>query len=250
MRADGRLKTITPPGEQPWYIAYQQLTTGGGIFTPDTDAGRLLSVSRTPLGGTAMTATMAYRLPLTTGAGGPWAMGKTDVAGWDQVKDWPIDATAMYPPGVAATQPATKAVVHYLGRRGKEVNTAAPAPAGLGRIGTSEYDVKGNVIRSLSPANRLLVLAPLRRTRTSWTTEMTYSPEGSGCSTHSAQSTRSGRARHVSWMRGRGRSSLRRGCPAVAVWRAGTEPGDDGHDVGPACLRRCGLRRANEQDRL
>ena len=175
---DGRLKTITPPGEQPWNIAYQQLLTGGGFFTPDTDAGRLLSVSRTPSGGTAMTTTMAYRVPLTTGAGGPWAMGKTDVAGWDQVKDWPIDATAMYPPGVAATQPATKAVVHYLGRRGKAVNTANPAPAGLGRIGTTEYDVKGNVIRSLTPANRLLVLAPATPNKDKLDTEMTYSPDG------------------------------------------------------------------------
>ena len=177
---DGRLKTITPPGEQPWNIAYQQLTTGGGIFTPDTDAGRLLSVSRTPdeTPTSPLTTTMAYRLPLTTGAGGPWAMGKTDVAGWGQVKDWPIDATAMYPPGVPATQPATKAVVHYLGRRGKEVNTANPAPAGLGRIGTSEYDVKGNVIRSLTPANRLLVLAPATPNKDKLDSEMTYSPDG------------------------------------------------------------------------
>ncbi len=174
---DGRLKTITPPGEQPWNIAYQQLATGGGIFTPDTDAGRLLSVSRTPSGGTAMTTTMAYRLPLTTGAGGPWAMGKTDVASWDQIKDWPIDATAMYPPGVPSTQPATKAVVHYLGRRGKEVNTANPAPAGLGRISTSEYDVKGNVIRSLTPVNRLSVIGGAANSD-KLDSEMTYSPDG------------------------------------------------------------------------
>ena len=126
-----RLSTITPPGENPWTLNYAQLGSGGGLFTPDTDSGRLQNVTRSApkIGGTtSLVTSVVYRVPLTTAAGGPYAMGKTDIAAWGQ-SDYPIDATAIYPPGQLTTDPLNEAMVHYLGRRGMKVNTAAPTTA-------------------------------------------------------------------------------------------------------------------------
>jgi RHS repeat-associated protein len=53
------------------------------------------------------------------------------------------------------------ATVHYLDPEGYEVNTASPAPPGAEgpSITTSETDRHGNVVRALSPQNRLRALA-------------------------------------------------------------------------------------------
>ncbi len=55
----------------------------------------------------------------------------------------------------------SQATVHYMDPGGYEVNTASPAPPGVegDAISTSETDAHGNVVRSLSPQNRLLALA-------------------------------------------------------------------------------------------
>jgi RHS repeat-associated protein len=170
----GHLLTITPPGENAWSLTYQSLGSGSGIFTADTDQGRLKTVSRTGPQGLATT-TMAYRVGLTAAAGGPYAMSKTDIGTWGQ-QDYPIDATAIFPPNaVPATPPASylPATVHYVGRRGLEVNAAAP---GGGRITTTEYDAKSNVTRTLSATNRQRVLGGASATQLD--TQSTYSADG------------------------------------------------------------------------
>jgi hypothetical protein len=86
--SQGRLTTVTPPGEAAWALNYQQLAD-------DADGGRLRSAGRqTPQG--VATTTVAYRVPLS-GAGAPYAMGQPDVAAWSQ-EDLPVDATAVFPP--------------------------------------------------------------------------------------------------------------------------------------------------------
>jgi len=139
----GRLSEITPPGESAWTLEYAELKGDG-------DGGRLKSVSRKTPQGTATT-TVAYEAPLS-GSGAPFKMGAADVAGWGQT-DVPVGATAVFPPdSVPATPPSSyaRAAIHYLDRSGREVNTAASG----GGVSTSEYDIYGNAVRELSPANR------------------------------------------------------------------------------------------------
>ena len=141
--AGGRLSMITPPGENTWVFAYSELPGDG-------DGGRLKSVSRSTPQGTATT-TVVYQVPLS-GATAPYKMAPSSVAAWDQ-KEFPAGATAIFPPDTVPAEPPstyTRATIHYLGYGGREVNVAA---TGAG-ISTSEYDVYGNVIRELSPANR------------------------------------------------------------------------------------------------
>ncbi|MER5790382.1 RHS repeat-associated core domain-containing protein [Streptomyces sp. NPDC001980] len=162
----GRVTSLTPPGELPWSFTYGTAGTSG-----DTNAGRLLNVSRATLtpgsasttNGTATT-TVVYDVPLTTGAGGPYAMGTSSVATWAQT-DTPTDATAVFPAdqvpssntgsGHLATGDYTRATVHYLDVSGLEVNTAEAG----GHIATTEYDTFGNTVRQLTAGNRELALA-------------------------------------------------------------------------------------------
>ncbi|MDX3455540.1 DNRLRE domain-containing protein [Streptomyces sp. ME02-8801-2C] len=162
----GRVATLTPPGQLPWTFTYGAAGTNG-----DTNAGRLLSVSRPTLApgsasstnGTAST-TVVYDVPLTTSAGGPYAMGASDVASLAQA-DAPTDATAIFPPdqvpasntgaGNLTSSSYTRAEIHYLDVNGRESNTASPG----GHITTTDYDAVGNPARQLSAANRELALA-------------------------------------------------------------------------------------------
>jgi RHS repeat-associated protein len=164
--AAGRIATLTPPGQLPWTFTYGAAGTNG-----DTNAGRLLSVSRPTLtpgsasstNGTATT-TVVYDVPLTTSAGGPYAMGASDVASLAQA-DAPTDATAIFPPdqvptsntgsGNLTSSSYTRAEIHYLDVNGRESNTASPG----GHITTTDYDAVGNPARQLSAANRELALA-------------------------------------------------------------------------------------------
>lgn len=162
----GRVATLTPPGQLPWTFAYGTAGTNG-----DTNAGRLLSVSRPTLtpgsasstNGTATT-TVVYDVPLTTSAGGPYGMGASDVASLAQA-DAPTDATAVFPPDQVPTSSTgsgnltsssyTRAEIHYLDVNGRESNTATPG----GHITTTDFDAFGNPARQLSAANRELALA-------------------------------------------------------------------------------------------
>ncbi|WP_246144205.1 RHS repeat-associated core domain-containing protein [Actinacidiphila oryziradicis] len=162
----GRVATLTPPGQLPWTFTYGAAGTDG-----DTNAGRLLSVSRPTLtpgsasltNGTA-TSTVVYDVPLTTSAGGPNAMGASDVAALAQA-DAPTDATAIFPAdqiptsntgsGHLTSSSYTRAQIHYLDVNGRESNTASPG----GHITTTDYDAFGYSARQLSAANRELALA-------------------------------------------------------------------------------------------
>jgi RHS repeat-associated protein len=146
--AEGRLATITPPGESGWTFTYAALTG-------DSDGGRLKSVSRETPQGTATT-TVVYQVPLS-GIGAPNQMSPEAIAAWGQ-KGRPVGGTAIFPPDTVPSEPPSswsRAAIHYLDFAGREVNTSVPG----GGVATSEFDAYGNVVRSLSPANRARALA-------------------------------------------------------------------------------------------
>jgi RHS repeat-associated protein len=148
-----RLTSLTPPGEKPWQFAY----TAG-------EPAKLKSVSRASLLESQPTATttIAYNVPIS-GAGAPYNMSAGRVAEWGQT-DIPIDATAVFPPNhVPSSYPPSEyagATISYLDAEGREVNTASAAPPGVegDAITTTEKDPHGNVVRELSPQNRLAAL--------------------------------------------------------------------------------------------
>ena len=147
--SSGHLTSVTPPGQAAWTIAYA--TTAND----PTNEGRLSSVSRPALPGTATTK-VAYGVPLT-GSGAPYQMGSSNVAAWGQ-SNAPAKATAIFPPNHVPPNPPSDyspADVHYLDNKGRQVNLAEPG----GRISTTEYDVNDSVVRELTPANRQRALA-------------------------------------------------------------------------------------------
>jgi RHS repeat-associated protein len=149
------LATLTPPGQEPWKFEY--------YFGEFEEFSRLKSVSRATLTSpSTATTTIAYDVPIS-GEGAPNDMSPTTIAKWGQ-SDYPVDATAIFPPTEVPSEPPssyTQATVHYMDPDGYEVNTATPQLPGASgpSISTSETDTKGNVIRSLSPQNRLTALA-------------------------------------------------------------------------------------------
>ena len=143
---DGHLATLTPPGEEPWTLDY---TTHGG----DPNTGRLDTISRPTLPSGTATTTVVYGVDLDD----PYDMEPADVNAWGQT-GLPVDATAIFPPNQVPADPPTsfeRATVFYSNSDGRLVNTAAPG----GHISTTEYDTSGNMVRSLTPANRAQALA-------------------------------------------------------------------------------------------
>jgi len=165
------LLSLTPPGEEPWSFSYYNATEfkageGGYYSTEDAELfGRLKSVSRATLleSPSTATTTIAYQVK-RSGEGAPYDMSPATIAKWGQT-DYPVDATAIFPPTEVPTSPRptdfSQATVHYMDPEGYEVNTASPQlPGAKGpSISTSETDTHGNVVRSLSPQNRLTALA-------------------------------------------------------------------------------------------
>jgi RHS repeat-associated protein len=165
------LATITPPGQAPWQFSYY----GAGEFEPESPGhyewrdeelfGRLKAVSRASLleGTPTATTTVAYQVPVS-GSGAPYDLSLSATEAWGQ-SDYPVDATAIFPPDEVPSGPRptdfSHASVHYLDPEGYEVNTASPAPPGAEgpSITTSETDTHGNVVRELTPQNRLRSLA-------------------------------------------------------------------------------------------
>jgi RHS repeat-associated protein len=155
-----KIETVTPPSQAPWEFGYYE-------SAPETESSRnrLKNVSRASLVESSPTATttLAYHVPVE-GPGAPFEMGPEDIAEWGQ-SDYPVYATAVFPPSEVpkgeVPSDYSQATVHYLDPEGREVNTAAPQVSGAGgpSITTSEADRKGNVVRTLSPENRLRALA-------------------------------------------------------------------------------------------
>jgi RHS repeat-associated protein len=157
-KSAGLLGSLTPPGVKAWTMTYGTTPTDGG-------PGRLISVKRPSLVESPTIAqwTIAYGVPLSKSAGGPYDMSPEAVAKWGQA-DVPIDATAIFPPNeVPANPPAayTRATVYYMDSEGQNSNVASPAEVSTGppSITTTETDSNGNVVRELGAQNRLRALA-------------------------------------------------------------------------------------------
>jgi RHS repeat-associated protein len=155
--AGGQIKTITPPGQEPWTMEY-------GTADEEEANGRLMNVKRASLVASPSVAqtTIAYGVALS-GSGAPYAMNGTDVAKWGQ-KDVPQDATAIFSPDEVPSNPPSswaRATVYYMDAEGQSVNVATPSGAGTlaPSITTSETDEHGNVVRELTAQNRLRALA-------------------------------------------------------------------------------------------
>lgn len=177
--AAGQLKTITPPGEEPWTFNY-------GAHDGEKPGGRLVSVSRPSLlveGPSVAQTTIAYGTPLS-GSGAPYDLSGSAVSQWGQ-EDIPVDATAIFPPDQIPTNPPSsysRATVYYMDAEGQLVNTATPSGAGTSApsITTMEADEHGNVVRELSAQNRLRALAaenPIARSH-ELETKRVYSADG------------------------------------------------------------------------
>ena len=74
--------------------------------------------------------------------------------------DLPVEATAIFPPSEVPKSPPSsyaQATIYYMDPDGGAINTASPALPGASgpSISTVETDEFGNVIRELSPQNRL-----------------------------------------------------------------------------------------------
>jgi RHS repeat-associated protein len=155
---DGQLAKITPPGLEPWEMEYASIE-GEQI------SGRLKAVKRASLvaGQPTATTTIAYGVPLS-GSGAPYDLSGPTVGQWGQ-QDLPTDATAVFPPDQVPTgsPPSSywRATLYYLNAQGRSVDVATPSGGGTSSpsISTSEYDEFGNVIRELTPQNRLRALA-------------------------------------------------------------------------------------------
>jgi len=154
----GEIKTITPPGQEPWTLEYSPLA-GEAAGT-----GRLKSVKRASLiaSPTVAQTTIAYGVPIS-GSGAPYDMSGTTIAAWGQ-GEIPTDATAIFPPDEIPGSPPSgysHAAVYYMDAEGQQVNTATPSGAGTSApsITTTEVDEHGNVVRELSAQNRLRALA-------------------------------------------------------------------------------------------
>ncbi|WP_330290335.1 DNRLRE domain-containing protein [Streptomyces sp. NBC_00576] len=161
--SDGRVATLTEPGELPWTFSYG---TAGSALTSGT--GMLLKASRAALAegsasttsGTAAT-TVVYDVPLS-GTTAPHQMDATTVATWAQ-DEAPTDATAVFPADSVPTSNTGsgltsssygRAVITYINANGEETNTANPG----GSITTTGYDDYGNQVINLAAANRELAL--------------------------------------------------------------------------------------------
>lgn len=154
----GEIKTITPPGQEPWTLEYSALSGEA------PGSGRLKSVKRPSLvaSPTVAQTTIAYGTPIS-GSGAPYDMSGGTVATWGQ-KDLPTDATAIFPPDEEPANPPTsyaRATVYYMDAEGLQVNVATPSGAGTSApsITTTETDEFGNVVRELSAQNRLRALS-------------------------------------------------------------------------------------------
>lgn len=167
--SDGRITTIDPPDSPPWTLAYQP-----GAGEP-ASTGRLRTASRdvpTSTGTQTATTTLVYGVPVS-GAGAPYDLSAGAAAGWGQSQA-PSTATAVFPPDQVPPAPPSmpstysRATVHYLDAKGREVDTALPGP----RISATEYDANDNVAGSLTAANRAAGGAPELWTR------HTYSADG------------------------------------------------------------------------
>jgi RHS repeat-associated protein len=155
---DGQLKTITPPGQEPWTMEY-------GFADGEEGSGRLVACKRASLLASPAEAqtTVVYGVPVS-GSGAPYDLGSSAISKWDQ-QDYPIDASAVFPPDqVPGSNPPSsysRAIVYYMDPEGHDVNTARTGGGGPSApsITTAEVNQFGNVTRELTAQNRLRAVA-------------------------------------------------------------------------------------------
>jgi RHS repeat-associated protein len=105
-----------------------------------------------PSVGSDVVTTLEYQVPVS-GTGAPYEMSSTELAKWGQTDD-PSEAMAIIPPEHVMGWPAKEykaETVHYLDGKDREVNTALPT----GGISAAEYNLYNDVIRTLTPDDRL-----------------------------------------------------------------------------------------------
>ncbi len=108
-----------------------------------------------------------YRLPVS--GGGLPTLTREEVEKWGQKDNGeyedndPVEGMAIFPPDEPQGWPAskyTRATIDYVNEKGMTVNTASPS----GAISTTEYNETNEVIRTLSPDNRLAALKETGKT--------------------------------------------------------------------------------------
>ncbi|MFC4243545.1 RHS repeat-associated core domain-containing protein [Gryllotalpicola reticulitermitis] len=162
--ANGRLASLTPPGQTPWVFSYD-------------GQGRVQSVSRQDSGQTAAT-TVVYGVPYTgasapsAGSGSQLDLSAAAAAGWGETSDLPATGTAVFPathtPASTTASAITSAdwpyaTVHYLDATGREVNTAEYDNGGW-QVTTTQFDANGNDVWDLAAGNRAQALSPTSAT--------------------------------------------------------------------------------------
>jgi streptogramin lyase len=148
-----------PSGSQPSQMTVNSL--GETWYAEAND--KLARLSATASEGAARApepgATLNYEVPVV-GASAPHEMSAHEVARWGQSDD-PVEATAITAADEPQSWPATsykRASVYYLDERGRQVDVAAPSSLPYGSIATTEYNEFNDVIRSLTPDNRVTAL--------------------------------------------------------------------------------------------
>jgi RHS repeat-associated protein len=134
--------------------------TGNGRveeFLPGKAPTELAVPAATPpkTGSTAVT-TIEYQVPVS-GAEAPYQLSSAETAAWAQ-KDNPVEATAIYPPDEPMGWPARdyrRATIYYRDNHDRTVNVTAPS----GGISTTEYNSTNDIVRTLTPDDRLAALA-------------------------------------------------------------------------------------------
>jgi RHS repeat-associated protein len=128
--------------------------------------------------------TLEYQVPVW-GGGAPYEMSSTEAAKWGQADD-PYEAMAIFPPDKVMGWPAKEYVretVYYIDGKDRAVNTALPTggtSVSTGAISMVEYNLYNDIVRTLSPDNRLKALAegckPAEECK--YATENTYEEKG------------------------------------------------------------------------
>ncbi len=155
-----------------------------GAVTAETTATSTVAAGtpNTPLpepptvGSDAVT-TLEYQVPVY-GGGAPFEMSSTELAKWGQTDD-PKEAMAIFPPEKVMGWPAKEykgETVDYLDGRDRAVNTALPT----GGISVVEYNLYNDVIRTLTPNNRLKAITEGCKATEECksATELTYEEKG------------------------------------------------------------------------
>jgi RHS repeat-associated protein len=111
-----------------------------------------------PSVGSDAVTTLEYQV-LVSGSGAPYEMTSKELATWGQTDD-PSEAMAIFPPEKVMGWPADEyknagETVYYLDGKDRSVNKALPT----GGISVAEYNLYNDVIRTLTPDNRLKAIS-------------------------------------------------------------------------------------------